>query len=356
MRIRFARLACLLLTCGAVAVAAPVCAQVGGTWHATDPIGQMTAPVQVGEYVTEVYRDRRGTLWMGTLTEGLCRHDSQGFRCLGEQDGYSGGALRAVAEDSQGTLWFGGQQGLLRFDGKRFTPVGPQEGLPATRIWSLLLDRHGRLWVGSEEGVFRQDGERFEPFEIPLPALPDAAPRFSTKLAFAIVEDRRGRIWFGTDGAGAIRYDGKEFTRYTRADGLASNDITAMAEDGDGGLWFTSRTGGGLARFDGTRFRRYTGADGLPSETAWAAIRDRHGRMWFGTAGGGLVHFDGERFVAYTDDSGLTRNHVQSIFADPDGLLWAGFSGGLFRLDPRAAPGMPARLVNVSRAGPWDAP
>lgn len=29
------------------------------------------------------------------------------------------------------------------------------------------------------------------------------------------LEDRAGNLWFGSDGLGAIRYDGSSFTRYT---------------------------------------------------------------------------------------------------------------------------------------------
>lgn len=321
-------------------------------WGEQAPLPALTAP-QVGEYVTEVYVDRRGTLWMGTLEEGLCRHDQAGFRCVQEDAGYTAGALRAVAEDAQGGLWLGGQQGLSYWDGKDFVrPVGVDD-LP-TSVWSLLIDTQGRLWVGTEQGLYRREGERFQRVEVPQVEMPHARPRFSTQLMFALLEDRHGQIWMGTDGVGALKFDGTRYTRYTQADGLASNDITAMVEDGEGAVWFTSRTGGGLSRFDGESFQRYTAEAGVPDPKAWAAYRDRRGRVWFGTGGGGVVRWDHGRFQTFQDTSGLTRNHVQSITEDARGVMWFGFSGGLFRLDPPGLPGQPQALVNVTRLGPWD--
>ncbi|HRG15181.1 MAG TPA: two-component regulator propeller domain-containing protein [Pseudomonadota bacterium] len=335
-----------------VVVAQPLRAQFPAPLATGSPI-LSTAPEQVGEYVTEVFRDRRGTLWLGTLTEGLCRHNAQGFRCVGEADGYRSGALRAAVEDAYGHVWFGGQSGLSRFDGKSFTYYSTADGLPSDQIWSLLLDQHGRLWIGTVNGVARFDGERFLPFDLPANTLADVHPRFSTQLAFSLLEDRHGNIWFGTDGVGAVKYDGKSFTRYTHDDGLASNDVSAMVEDGQGDLWFTSRMDGGISRYDGHRFVRYTRSDGLPVDEAWVALRDHRGHLWFGTGGGGVVRYDGRRFEVFQDDSGLTRNHVQSIFEDPDGSLWLGFSGGLFRMDPGSLPSKRPQLVNVTRAGPW---
>lgn len=342
------------LTLASLLIASTVAAAQTPTMPWALPVSdaKVTTAPPISEYVTEVFRDSRGTLWLGTLTDGLCRHDGQGFGCVTEADGYLSGAMRAVVEDAEGVVWFGGQLGLSRYDGKRFKHYTTGDGLPSNQVWSLLIDRNKQLWIGTEGGVARYDGKRFITFELPVDSLPDAQPRFSTKLAFSLLEDRQGNIWFGTDGVGAVKYDGTSFTRYTRDDGMASNDITAMVEDAHGGLWFTSRTDGGITRYDGKQFVRYSTEQGLAAESAWAAMRDRHGTLWFGTGGGGLAYFDGHAFHTLKDDQGITRNHVQSIFEDPDGTLWFGFSGGLFKLAPRLPDEAP-RLVNVTRAGPW---
>lgn len=345
----------LLLTLGLA------CAPLAGwsadapSWNAENALPSMMASAQVGEYVTELRVDRGGRLWMGTLTEGLCRHDPDGFRCFGAEDGYTSGALRAVAEAADGTLWFGGQSGLTRWDEGGFSRVDVADDLPAAQIWSLLLDRHGRLWVGTEAGLYRRDQGHFQRVELPDAPVPGENPRFNRRLAFALVEDRQGQVWIGMDGVGALKFDGQRYTRYTRADGLASNDITAIVVADDGALWFTSRTGGGLTRYDGHAFKRYGEADGVPAVDSWAAFRDHRGQLWFGMAGAGVLRYDGSGFQQYRDQTGLTRNHVQSIAEDAHGVLWFGFSGGLFRLDPAPLGGAP-QLVNVSREGPWDAP
>ena len=64
----------------------------------------------------------------------------------------------------------------------------------------------------------------------------------------AILEDREGYLWFGTE-TGVSRYDGESFVTFTAEDGLAHNDVKSILEDREGYLWFG--TGGGVSRCDG---------------------------------------------------------------------------------------------------------
>ncbi|MEE8391039.1 MAG: two-component regulator propeller domain-containing protein, partial [Anaerolineae bacterium] len=70
-------------------------------------------------------------------------------------------------------------------------------------------------------------------------------------------------VWAGTSG-GVVRWDRTDgsYVKYTTADGLADNDVRAVAIDGAGHLWFGTG-GGGVSKFDGNTWTTYTTADGL---------------------------------------------------------------------------------------------
>lgn len=57
-----------------------------------------------------------------------------------------------------------------------------------------------------------------------------------------------GAVWFGTDGLGVSRFDGETWTTFTVLDGLASNNILAIAPVSDGSLLFAT-AGAGVSHY-----------------------------------------------------------------------------------------------------------
>src|ERR1700678_2556739 len=72
------------------------------------------------------------------------------------QDGFFTGKVNAIAQTTDGYLWFGTRMGLLRFDGVRFVPWTPPDGvkLPNLEVRALLGARDGSLWIGFRGGLF----------------------------------------------------------------------------------------------------------------------------------------------------------------------------------------------------------
>src|SRR5712691_12276531 len=64
----------------------------------------------------------------------------------------------------------------------------------------------------------------------------------------AITQTTDGYLWLGTD-EGLVRFDGYDFTTFTKDDGiLPSNSITALCTGQGGALWIG--TPNGLTRYD----------------------------------------------------------------------------------------------------------
>jgi ligand-binding sensor domain-containing protein len=57
-----------------------------------------------------------------------------------------------------------------------------------------------------------------------------------------------GSIWFGTDGQGAVRYDGKNWQGYGMKDGLLSETVNGIYVEPGGAVWFA--TNGGVTRLE----------------------------------------------------------------------------------------------------------
>ena len=86
------------------------------------------------------------------------------FEQLPSEIGLTHGSINCIKQDSKGILWMGTWSGLVRYDGYKVRifhqESGKSEGLQSDQVTSLLEDRQGRLWVGTiGAGFHRIDRE-----------------------------------------------------------------------------------------------------------------------------------------------------------------------------------------------------
>ena len=169
----------------------------------------------------------------------------------------------------------------------------------------------------------------------------------------AIAQTGDGYIWFGTE-LGLVRFDGLRFTVFDKANTpqLKTNTIFALLADHRGNLWIGTN-GGGLTRLRNGIFRTYTTKDGLGSDAVLCLHEDRGGSLWVGTNGGGVSRFEQGKFTSFTTKEGLANNAVFAISEDPDGDLWFGTHDGLTHLERgvfstyRAKEGLPGTYIRA---------
>ncbi len=169
------------------------------------------------------------------------------------------------------------------------------------------------------------------------------ADGLSQNSVTAILQDRRGLLWFGTlDGLNC--FDGRRFTIYktvrNNENSLSSGHITALCEDQDGSLWIGTQ-GGGLCNFDASRsrFGRYLNdpeqADSLPDDSVNALCLDQQGTLWVGTPNGLCSLASGTKsFVRYPvpdreRSQGTSHEYISALVMDRAGNLWIGTYKGL---------------------------
>jgi len=298
--------------------------------------------------VNAIAQDAAGFLWVGT-EEGLDQFDGYSFRHARhdrqDKSSLSNNYIADIEPDSSGALWIatdGG--GVVRRDpaSGAFLPIAAQ-GLE--RVRALRVDRSGRLWIAGRDGGVAS----FEPRERRIVRYRHA-PKDSSSLpsdsVFALLEDRRGDIWIGTEN-GLARFDtAKRRIVRERIAGAQDVLVRALLEDSDGRIWIGTHRG--LVRIDPATNARVSFAHdaanthSLPSDTVDALHEDRDRRIWIGTTAG-LALFDPlrEAFDVYRSDAAdphsLPDDHVISLHEDRGGILWVGTKfGGLVRWNPRS--------------------
>ncbi|MEX0811045.1 MAG: two-component regulator propeller domain-containing protein [Chitinophagales bacterium] len=142
-----------------------------------------------------------------------------------------------------------------------------------------------------------------------------------------IFQDKKGYIWFATQGGGVSRFDGNSFLNFTKKDGLISNDATYINQDKQGRIWIA--TAAGLSIFDGKQFKNYSQENGLTNGVVFCIYMDRKNTTWIATQDAGLILFDGENFKSITREQGLPTNEIYTITQDHSGKIWLGTAKGV---------------------------
>lgn len=340
-------------------------------------------------------------MWLASAAQAVPRNPR--FENLGSDDGLPTPSVEALLQDHDGYIWIGTGAGLARYDGFRFrvyrrTP-GAVDDLGSNLVLSLLEDRTGAIWVGASGGLYRLDPDRRR-FDALDPGEPEERGHGNrtvrTLLSGPVEEGKEETIWAATaDGLQRIEVASGRFSFWHRREsgreGLASDDVFALAWDGSGRLWIGTDEGldrldpasGRVEHFDvvpkgagpglgnsvsalhwdegsdtlwiGTRVGltrwSFASADaapipqpdlvGLPSGDAVRALfRDKAGVHWVGTQNSGLYRVapGADAVVAYRhhaqDPHSLADDSVVALLQDRSGTLWIGtWYNGISRLD-----------------------
>ncbi len=193
-----------------------------------------------------------------------------------------------------------------------------------------------------------------------------------------VYQDKKNNYWFGSNGEGVYRYDGKTILNFTTENGLCNDSIRQIQEDEVGNIYFSTMSG--INKFDGkgiTTLQPVKSKDWkLESNDLWFSMlgkkdehgpyrydgktlynlefpkhylhdefherginpffspyevyciyKDRKGAMWFGTSVFGACRFDGQS-VKWMYEEDLTivpaggSFGIRSIFEDKQGSFW----------------------------------
>ena len=225
-----------------------------------------------------VYQDRRGRIWVGFLDGNLVRSGPAPPWKFAEVGEIPPGRVYRIHETWDGELLIASRNGLVRWrDGavRTFVPPDPQG---RKSVYSALEDSAGDIWLALPNGLARLRGEKFE-------SIIQTGPLLLESSFVALALGPHNTVWAGSISKGLFRMDGTHEPRvYTSADGLGSEQIRSVYLDSDGTLW-TGTLGGGLNSFRDGKFARYTAADGLLSDNITDLVDDGES-LWLSTTRG----------------------------------------------------------------------
>jgi signal transduction histidine kinase/ligand-binding sensor domain-containing protein len=175
------------------------------------------------------------SIWIGTAGNGVYRLDSDGRAT--QYSTYSrlkisGDFPREIVEGVNGDIWIPTAFGLSRIGRSGVEQFGSLNGLPNRNVRALLRDRMGCMWIGTDGGPAVYCGGHFVENR--------ATSTLGSEEISAMTEDSRGTIWLGTRNHGIYAYREPDLRHFLTSDGLLSNFIFGLAADKTGTLWISS--------------------------------------------------------------------------------------------------------------------
>jgi signal transduction histidine kinase/ligand-binding sensor domain-containing protein len=286
--------------------------------------GERVAPVQLPIDEPEVsawaFAEQPGEgLWIAT-NRGLvlANVDGSAKRRFTIADGLPDDFVTSLALDGSGELWVGTAAGLARRRGGAFSAVGPRRA-----VTSLAFGGAG-LFVGSGTWGLSIVGA-------------DGSDRAIASQGFQLLGSRDGSVLART-GEGLVRVDHEgSFERIELPPSHA--EVTALAEDADGGLWVGTRASG-LAQLTPRRLWNLGSLEGLTSNVPFAVLRASDGALW-ATTTSAVTRIAGTRLEHHPYGRDVPAWALRSIAETPDRTLWFGDWDG--------------RLVRRTREGRFEA-
>ncbi|HXJ38163.1 MAG TPA: two-component regulator propeller domain-containing protein, partial [Bryobacteraceae bacterium] len=284
-----------------------------------------------GEAVYEILPLPGGVVWAGTES-GFFKGVRHGGTWIWQQQRQLGSTpVHAVRQTSDGHLWLGTDgSGAGLFDPKSGTVrwYANEDGLNGLSPYSILIDRDGTVWAGTERGIFTMEKgkQRFEQVQAGAKA-----------RCWVLLEAPNGDIWAGT-GEGLWRRRNGEWKRFSKADGLQSSSVLALAVEPQGNVWIGYRLTGAITRMnagpDPVTFTNFDPPQGRQANLTYFLNFDSKGNLWAGTNMGVLVRGpNATHWDRYDHRDGLIWDDcdLHSFASEPDGHVWIGTSGGLSR-------------------------
>lgn len=222
-----------------------------------------------------------------------------------------------------------------------FDRISRSDGLSNASVSSIFQDRRGFMWFGTQGGLNRFDGRNVRVWEHD-PFDENSLPHNLIQTMY--LDPKEDVIWIGTyRGLSRFEMTTERFENYVHHDSdptsLSDDVVTAIARDTHGFIWVGTLDG--LNRLDPKTgaVERVGSSGALPHQTIRALHVDGDGMLWVGSYGGLSVVDTESLSVVRTlsEADGLPAPAVMSIHPTGGEALWLGvWGGGLTRYDPQS--------------------
>src|SRR5438270_956309 len=185
-----------------------------------------------------ILEDKGGRIWVGAAEDFvLCHEGAQWYRYRVPRR-VSRPYVKSLVEAPDGTVWAGSvSEGVFRFQGSRLEPLNASSGgLSDNFIQALRVDQEGSIWAGAESGL-----NRIRRNNLLVLSQPEGLGYAPVK---AMTEVAPGTIWVAQPRQGLFSFAGRRFSRLGDADfSTRFSEVNSLLTDEPNSCWVASQSG-----------------------------------------------------------------------------------------------------------------
>jgi PAS domain S-box-containing protein len=301
------------------------------------------------DQVNAVLASRDGTVWIGNYGLDVLR--SGKINSIQPQNGLPGRAVTSLLEDRAGRLWVGVDKELSVYERGKFRKISAPDRKPLGAVRAMAEDVDGSIWAvtahlpsGSgnvsstiQSRLFRiQDVKIRE--EISSPQLP---------ITNTLAPDPHGGVWLGLTSGGLARYRNGQMEFFSFNHSPRPGPVHGLIVNSDGSV--LAATTSGLVGWRNGRLQSLTVRNGLPCDVVYGLISDKKATFWLYAACGliGIRNADLQRWWQSPD--ARVKSRLLDVFdgarpmstpfrpnasQSPDGRLWFANQNVVQMIDP----------------------
>ena len=242
-----------------------------------------------------------------------------------------GNNVRCILRDSKGRVWVGTDQGMAAFNVAEgtFTKVERTDGDYDDNVYDIEEMEDGRLWVATDMGgvrVVNPDAQGELLYE-------NTDIQTSSINVRSITRDDFGNIWIGNYSTGVDFISAQKplFQVMGFSDDVRLQQVSALANDRDGGFWMGSQNE--LSRWKDMKLvERWNIQRQSRREHVFprCLMADRSGNVWLGMDDEGVLLFHPQQESFERIDLGHEGYDVHSFAEDSQGRIWIGTEFGVY--------------------------
>lgn len=225
----------------------------------------------------------------------------------------------------------------------KFKQISIEQGLSNSYVFAIRQDSRGFMWFGTRDGLNQYDGQQMKIYR----TIPGDKHSLSDNVIRYIYEDSNKVLWIGTlNGLNSFNPYSNSFTRYNHdrknSNSVSGGLVACIFEDSQHTLWVAFQDGYlDVFNRQTKQFTHFIHHKKNSSSISAGAVNyifeDRQNRLWIATDSGlNLYNRQTKKFSLFKNKFGNIANQIEGIQQAHDNKLWLSTkNAGVLVFDPQ---------------------